>query len=323
MDYTNKKRSQKEIFSDAYKDLTKFNTDVTTYLINDMFQLLTQYQMVLDGVLIRQFGNGNDVAIIRSRVRSQYCGKDYYIPVSILYPISGCDTDHMRIFLIVSKNTTVNKQCSYINQQTNEVLIDNLDTWRYTDGLTPVVTILQNYFASICPIFEINPSDVSIPFSELVVKEKLGSGTSADVYRGIYQGRSVALKKMRKIPSQVEYRYLLREFQTQIRFKHSCILEILGHSEAGEGFPVLVMELGGPSLENLIIKKGVKYSNVDKRKFILDIAMALEYLHSFNVVHRDIKLANVLLTNGTAKIADFGYAREIGLLSLFHLILRK
>ena len=84
----------------------------------------------------------------------------------------------------------------------------------------------------------------------------------------IYQGRSVALKKMRKIPSQVEYRYLLREYQTQIRFKHSCILEILGHSEAGEvselemnqlkGFPVLVMELGGPSLENLIIKKGVK-----------------------------------------------------------------
>ncbi len=28
-------------------------------------------------------------------------------------------------------DTTVNKQCSYINQQTNEVLIDNLDTWRY------------------------------------------------------------------------------------------------------------------------------------------------------------------------------------------------
>ena len=101
-------------------------------------------------------------------------------------------------------DTTVNKQCSYINQQTNEVLIDNLDTWRYvgqltwihlqTDGLTPVVTILQNYFASICPIFEMsfqdmcficsNPSDVSIPFSELVVKETLGSGTSADVYRG-------------------------------------------------------------------------------------------------------------------------------------------
>lgn len=53
MDYTNKKRSQKEIFSDAYKELIKFNTDITTYLINDMFQLLTQYQMVLDGLLIR------------------------------------------------------------------------------------------------------------------------------------------------------------------------------------------------------------------------------------------------------------------------------
>lgn len=115
MDYINKqKRSQKEIFSDAYKDLTKFNTDITAYLINDMFQQLTQCQMVLDGLLIRisflvispvgQFSNGNNVAVIRSRIRSQYCGKDYYIPVSILYPISGCDTDHMRIFLIVTKS---------------------------------------------------------------------------------------------------------------------------------------------------------------------------------------------------------------------------
>lgn len=69
----------------------------------------------------------------------------------------------------------------------------------------------------------------------------------------------MALKKMRKIPSGVEYRYLLREFQTQMRFKHECILQIIGHSEDPSGFPVLVMELGGPSLESLIIKKKVRY----------------------------------------------------------------
>lgn len=57
MEYTTKqKRSQKEIFSDAYKELTAFNTDITIYLINDMYQLLTQCQMVLDRVLIRRSG---------------------------------------------------------------------------------------------------------------------------------------------------------------------------------------------------------------------------------------------------------------------------
>ncbi|KAK8818968.1 hypothetical protein WA538_001548 [Blastocystis sp. DL] len=312
MEYTTKqKRSQKEIFSDAYKELTAFNTDITIYLINDIYQLLTQCQMVLDRVLIRKYGNGSDVAVIWSRIRSVYCDKDYYIPVSILYPLSGKESDHLRVFLIVWKNTTVNRQCIFINPDTNEIMVNNLDAWRYKDGLLPVVNILQNYFKSSCPLYEINPTDVLIPFEELTVKEKLGSGASADVYHGIYHGRDVALKKMRKIPSQAEYRYLLREFQTQMRFKHSCILEILGHSEATEGFPVLVMELGGPSLEDLLIKQRRKFSFAEKRQFALDIAMALEYLHSFNVVHRDVKLANVLLTNGTAKLADFGYAREI------------
>ena len=53
---TKQKRSQKEIFSDAYKELTAFNTDITIYLINDIYQLLTQCQMVLDRVLIRRSG---------------------------------------------------------------------------------------------------------------------------------------------------------------------------------------------------------------------------------------------------------------------------
>ena len=54
-----------------------------------------------------------------------------------------------------------------------------------------------------------------------------------------------------------------------------------------------------------------RYSNEVKRGFILDIAHALEYLHSYNTVHRDIKLGNIVITNNRAKVGDFGYAREI------------
>ena len=45
--------------------------------------------------------------IIRARVHSEYCQKDYYIPVSILYPISKVDSEIIRIFLIVTKSHPV------------------------------------------------------------------------------------------------------------------------------------------------------------------------------------------------------------------------
>lgn len=245
--------------------------------------------MVLDGLLIRQFESGSNVSIIRSRIRSEYCHKEYYIPVNILYPISGYENDRIRIFLIVSKNTTVNKQCNYVDEN-KEIHMNGIEQWIWTDGLLPVISSLHDYFAVICPLFEINPTDILIPFSDLEVRERLGQGASAIVYHGIYQGRDVALKKMCKIPTEVDYRYLVREFQTQMRFKHQCILEIIGHSEDPAGFPILIMELGGPSLEDLIIKRKLKLSNETKKKYIQNVAEALAYLHSYNIVHRDIKV---------------------------------
>ncbi|OAO13264.1 TKL family protein kinase [Blastocystis sp. ATCC 50177/Nand II] len=304
------KKSQKEIFAEACNVLQQYDLSVTSILINDLFSCIVGSQLVLDGFMMRQFESGSYVAIIRARVHSEYCQKDYYIPVSILYPISKVDSEIIRIFLIVTKNTTVNKMCSYINAN-NEILMDGIERWKWKDGLAPVVQSLRSYFSVACPIYEINPIDIVIPFSDLEVKEKLGEGASAIVYHGIYKGKDAALKRMKKIPTQVELRYLIREFQTQMRFKHECILEVYGHSEDPSGFPILVMELGGPSLEDLVIHKGVKFSNEVKKRFVLDIAQALEYLHSYNIVHRDIKMANVLVTNNRAKVADFGYAREI------------
>ena len=101
------KRSQREVFVQATQELSAYNPSITSILIRDIFVAITQSRMVLDGLLIRtNLKSGSNVSIIRSRIRSEYCHKEYYIPVNILYPISGYENDRIRIFLIVSKSTS-------------------------------------------------------------------------------------------------------------------------------------------------------------------------------------------------------------------------
>lgn len=60
-------------------------------------------------------------------------------------------------------------------------------------------------------------------------------------------------------------------------------------------------------MDVLLKKKGT----LDEQKampFIRDIFEALAYLQQINIVHRDLKAANVLINNGVAKLADFGFA---------------
>lgn len=46
------------------------------------------------------------------------------------------------------------------------------------------------------------------------------------------------------------------------------------------------------------------------RKIIFDIFEGLRYLAEEQIVHRDIKIANIFMKNGITKIADFGFAKK-------------
>ena len=47
------KKSQKEVFAEAFNELTKYNFNVTSILVSDIFECITKSYMVLDGYLIR------------------------------------------------------------------------------------------------------------------------------------------------------------------------------------------------------------------------------------------------------------------------------
>ena len=103
-----------------------------------------------------------------------------------------------------------------------------------------------------------------------------------------------------------------REFQVLSTLYHENIINLrCTYVTEKNVFMVTEVVHGGELLEG-ITEEG-SYSEADARRIIVQILKAVEYLHSKKVVHRDIKLENILMSdrspNATVKLIDFGLSR--------------
>lgn len=145
------------------------------------------------------------------------------------------------------------------------------------------------------------------------IVEKLGQGGMAIVYKAFdtHLERDVAIKFIRTdlFGSAVIEKMLKRferEAKTLAKLTHPNIVGIIDYGEY-EGVPYLVMEfLPGGTLKQ---KMGSPIDSSLAAQMLLPVADALSYAHSKNVIHRDVKPANVLMTaNGQPMLSDFGVA---------------
>jgi serine/threonine protein kinase len=98
---------------------------------------------------------------------------------------------------------------------------------------------------------------------------------------------------------------MLREVEIMKNLRHPHIVQCYD-TIAGKGKIYIVLELGGePLVDHIIRKSGL--SERDACGFFRQVASAIEYCHSRNVAHRDIKNRNILLSkDGRIKLIDFG-----------------
>ena len=145
------------------------------------------------------------------------------------------------------------------------------------------------------------------------VLSKVGSGGMADVYKGKDHklNRFVAIKILKK-----EYRedeLFVRKFQSEAQaaagLMHPHIVNVY---DAGEesGLYYMVMELvEGITLKDYITKKGV-LSSKEVISIAIQVANGIEAAHLHNIVHRDIKPQNIIISKeGKVKVTDFGIAK--------------
>lgn len=158
------------------------------------------------------------------------------------------------------------------------------------------------------------------------ILELLGAGGMGQVYKAkqIDLNRLVALKVLDNelVNNQEEWRVRFkREAQTlsQMRHKNIATCYSFGMIEQKKGelaIPYLCMELiEGSSLANLLAA-GQQFSQEQAVEAALQIAEGMEYVHSHHIIHRDLKLENILLETSPAnnlvsvKIIDFGLSRS-------------
>jgi serine/threonine-protein kinase len=148
---------------------------------------------------------------------------------------------------------------------------------------------------------------------EFTVGPLLGQGGFAAVFRARDNtlNRDVAVKVLdvELSPSPTVAERFLREAQTVARLEHPHIVPIYKVGRHKEVFYIIMRCIDGPSLGDLL-ERHEKLSIGDAARIARQVADALAYAHSHDIVHRDIKPDNVLLDkSGHVLVTDFGIAK--------------
>lgn len=154
------------------------------------------------------------------------------------------------------------------------------------------------------------------------IKGKLiGSGSFGTVYLGMnsFTGELMAVKQV-ELPSdeaqdqkhkQSMVEALQREMNLLRDMQHENVVSYLGSNSEGNVLNIFLEYVAGGSVASMLLTYGVFEEPLIKN-FVKQILNGLNYLHEMNIIHRDIKGANVLVDDkGHIKISDFGISKKI------------
>ena len=145
------------------------------------------------------------------------------------------------------------------------------------------------------------------------IDAKIGEGGMGVVYRARdeFLHRDVALKVLSKgtVSSDSAREYLLHEARSSSALSHPNICTIHEVGELNNELYIVMELVEGKPLSALLAGEGLPVESV--LRYGVQIAGALSHSHGRNIIHRDLKSSNIMITSaGLVKVLDFGLAKR-------------
>ncbi|KAI5575438.1 hypothetical protein BDE02_10G210600 [Populus trichocarpa] len=158
--------------------------------------------------------------------------------------------------------------------------------------------------------------DFDVPWSELLLKKKIGSGSFGTVYHADWRGSDVAVKILEEQEFHAErFEEFLSEVSIMKRLRHPNIVLFMGAVTQPPNLSIVMEYLSRGSLHKLLHLPDAALILNERRRLNManDVAKGMNYLHQFRppIIHRDLKSLNLLVDSAyKVKICDFGLSRS-------------
>ena len=213
--------------------------------------------------------------------------------------------------LLDIKNISKNNNNSSLNNisEISKVSTVMRDSKYYMNKSSELIKYIQTFYSK-------NKSYPETKINFYLYGRRIGQGAFGKVNLGlnVLTGRVVAIKSFKKTPIE-KFKHKMKkiQYETELmkRFNHKNITKILEVCNDEEYMLIIMEYINGGNLFSFV-KKRRKLSEKMAKFLFRQIILGIQHIHSKNVVHRDIKLENILIDfDNNVKICDFGIGKVL------------